>query len=186
MRKEMAEETLQRNGDRRQKARERYLGSQRTLKDIAGELGLSRATLSKWKREEGWERPGEKGKETTTDQWYEAICFGELTGEERALLRVGSLSPRERLEREVLMYTLREKRILDRIQEGHSDPSKQASLEQALTRVQAGLHTALMAIHKMDTDDREENQREEGEIEDLEPLRRMLEGQEEGEEDERL
>ena len=119
-------------------------GKKRKLKDIAAELDVSETQVRKWKNQDGWEKvtlpktksnvtnrrggqPGNKNavghggtgppgnKNAVKTGEFETLFFDTLDAEEKELLEMVQLDKEQLLLQEIQLLTVRERRMLKRI-----------------------------------------------------------------------
>lgn len=84
---------------------------------------------------------------------FETIFFNSLNSEEQDIVSNIEFDKQKLLFQEIQLLTVREYRMLQRIQEDKKNFEKMYSIEDALTRVQEKKHRAIEALHKFGYDD---------------------------------
>lgn len=159
-------------------------GKKRQLKDIANELQVSEEQIRKWKNQDKWDKvtlpksksnvtnhkggqpgnrnavghggtgpPGNKNAVKTGE--FETLFFDALEPEEHQLIGMVQLDKEQLLLQEIQLLTVRERRMLKRIQEYKDSrmPELIPDVEDALTRVQARRQRAIESLHKFGYED---------------------------------
>lgn len=166
--------------ERISQAKEMYLKGMK-LVEIASQLNLPEGTVRRWKSTYKWgnerseiksERsqrrkggqPGNKNavghggtgppgnKNAVKTGEFEALFFDTLDDDERELLGMVQPDKEQLLLQEIQLLTVRERRMMKRIDELSALEGIQA-IEEALTRVQARRQRAIEALHKFGYDD---------------------------------
>lgn len=166
--------------ERASQAKELFLNGKK-LVEIASQLNLPEGTVRRWKSTYKWgnerseiksERsqrrkggqPGNKNavghggtgppgnKNAVKTGEFEALFFDTLDDDERELLGMVQPDKEQLLLQEIQLLTVRERRMMKRIDELSALEGIQA-IEEALTRVQARRQRAIEALHKFGYDD---------------------------------
>ncbi len=156
----------------------------RQLKDIAAELEISEEQVRKWKNQDKWDKvtlpkaksnvtnhkggqPGNKNavghggtgppgnKNAVKTGEFESLFFDALEPDERELIGMVQLDKEQLLLQEIQLLTVRERRMLKRINEYKDKMLLELipNVEEALTRVQARRQRAIETLHKIGYDD---------------------------------
>ena len=155
-------------------------------KEIAEKYGVTINTVKSWKTRYKWSKDNEKGVQTKSKEVckqrggqpgnqnaaghgapvgnknavktgeFEALFFDVLEEDERQLISMVQLDKEQLLLQEIQLLTVRERRMLKRIEELKHDKEgaeRLPSIEDALTRVQSNRQKAIDSLHRYGYDD---------------------------------